>query len=75
MNWVGKDLTPKSQALAEGLRRLKAELMPINPRIAETKGGSLTHYTEGKWKNYNTVLECGLRCGFTSQWTCRSSLA
>jgi len=50
-------LNPESQALAEGLRRLKAELMPINPRIAETKGGSLTHYTEGKWKNYNTVLE------------------
>ena len=31
--------------------------MPLNPRIAETNGGSLTHYAEGKWKNYNTVLE------------------
>lgn len=50
-------LNPESQALAEGLRRLKAELMPLNPRIAETNGGSLTHYAEGKWKNYNTVLE------------------
>ena len=50
-------LNPESQALAEGLRRLKAQLMPVDPRIAETKGGSLTHYAEGKWKNYNTVLE------------------
>ena len=50
-------LNPESQALAEGLRRLKAKLMPVNPRVSETKGGSLTHYTEGKWKNYNTVLE------------------
>ena len=50
-------LNPESQALAEGLRRLKAQLMPLNPRIAETKGGSLTHYAEGKWRNYNTVLE------------------
>ena len=50
-------LNPESQALAEGLRRLKAQLIPVDPRIAETKGGSLTHYAEGKWKNYNTVLE------------------
>jgi len=50
-------LNPESQALAEGLRRLKAQLMPLNPRITETKGGSLTHYAEGKWRNYNTVLE------------------
>ncbi len=50
-------LSPDSQALAEGLRRLKAQLIPVDPRIAETKGGSLTHYAEGKWKNYNTVLE------------------
>ena len=50
-------LNPESQALAEGLRRLKAEMMPLNPKIAETKGGSLTHYAEGKWRNYNTVLE------------------
>ena len=50
-------LNPDSQALAEGLRRLKAQLMPINPRIAESKGGNLSYYTEGKWKNYNTVLE------------------
>ncbi len=50
-------LNPESQSLAEGLRRLKAQLMPVDPRIAETKGGSLTHYAEGKWKNYNTVLE------------------
>ena len=28
-------LNPESQALAEGLRRLKAQLMPVNPRIAE----------------------------------------
>ena len=50
-------LNPDSQALAEGLRRLKAQLMPVNPRIAESKGGSLSYFTEGKWKNYNTVLE------------------
>ena len=54
MGW--ERLNPKSQALAEGLRRLKSELMPINPRIAETRGEP-THYTEGKWKNYNTVLK------------------
>ena len=55
MGW--ERLSPDSQALAEGLRRLKAQLIPVDPRIAETKGGSLTHYAEGKWKNYNTVLE------------------
>ena len=53
-------LSPESQALAEGIRRLKAQLMPIDPRIAETRGGSLTHYAEGKWKNYNTVLESAI---------------
>lgn len=53
-------LSPESQALAEGIRRLKAQLMPINPRVAETKGGSLTHYAQGKWKNYNTVLESAI---------------
>ena len=46
-------LDPESQALAEGLRRLKAQLMPLDPKIAESKGGSLSHYTQGKWKNYN----------------------
>jgi hypothetical protein len=50
-------LDPESQALAEGSRRLKAQLMPLDPKIAESKGGSLSHYTQGKWKNYNTVLE------------------
>ena len=30
-------LNPDSQALAEGLRRLKAQLIPVDPRIAETK--------------------------------------
>ncbi|MDA8991517.1 hypothetical protein N9H45_08330 [Opitutales bacterium] len=53
-------LSAESQALAEGIRRLKAQLMPLDPRIAETKGGSLTHYSEGKWKNYNTVLESAM---------------
>ena len=48
-------LNPESQALAEGLRRLKLN-WPLNPR-RRTNGGSLTHYAEGKWKNYNTVLE------------------
>ena len=53
-------LSAESQALAEGIRRLKAQLLPVNPRIAETKGGSLTHYSQGKWKNYNTVLESAM---------------
>ena len=53
-------LSPESQALAEGIRRLKAQLMPVDPRVAETKGGSLTHYAQGKWKNYNTVLESAI---------------
>ena len=55
LGWERLDLD--SQALAEGLRRLKAQLMPLDPKIAESKGSSLAHYTQGKWKNYNTVLE------------------
>ena len=50
-------LNPESQALAEGLRRLKAQLMPVNPRIAESKGGSLSITPRENGKNYNTVLE------------------
>ena len=57
-------LSPESQALAEGIRRLKEELTPANPVIApyspaseKRKAAVLPRYTQGKWKNYNTVLE------------------
>lgn len=57
-------LSPESQALAEGIRRLKEELTPANPVIApyspaseKRKSAVLPRYTQGKWKNYNTVLE------------------
>ncbi len=57
-------LSPESQALAEGIRRLKEELTPANPVIApyapageKRKAAILPRYTQGKWKNYNTVLE------------------
>ena len=50
-------LNPESQALGEGLKRLKEKLMPKNPAILPAKGGSLPRYGDGKWKGYNTVLE------------------
>ena len=50
-------LSPDSQALGEGLKRLKEKLMPKNPAILPAKGGSLPRYGDGKWKGYNTVLE------------------
>jgi hypothetical protein len=53
--WVR--LSPESQALGEGLKRLKEKLMPKNPAILPAKGGSLSRYGDGKWKGYNTVLE------------------
>lgn len=65
-------LSPDSQALGEGLRRLKEKLKPKNPTIspyAEGKknsnglyvsGAKLPRYAEGKWKGYNTVLESAL---------------
>ena len=53
--WVR--LSPESQALGEGLKRLKEKLMPKNPAILPAKAGTLSRYGEGKWKGYNTVLE------------------
>jgi len=53
-------LDEPSQALGEGLRRLKEKLMPKNPRIIPAKGGRLASYGEGKWKGYNTVLESAI---------------
>lgn len=53
-------LDEPSQALGEGLRRLKEKLMPKNPRILPAKGGRLASYGEGKWKGYNTVLESAI---------------
>ena len=50
-------LNPESQALGEGLKRLKEKLMPKNPAILPAKGGSLPRYGDGKWNGYNTVLE------------------
>ena len=53
--WVR--LSPDSQALGEGLKRLKEKLMPKNPAILPANGGTLSRYGDGKWKGYNTVLE------------------
>ena len=53
--WVR--LSPESQALGEGLKRLKEKLMPKNPAILPANGGILSRYGDGKWKGYNTVLE------------------
>jgi hypothetical protein len=53
--WVR--LSPESQALGEGLKRLKEKLMPKNPAILPANGGTLSRYGDGKWKGYNTVLE------------------
>ena len=50
-------LNPESQALGEGLKRLKEKLMPKNPAILPATGGSLSRYGDGKWRGYNTVLE------------------
>ena len=50
-------LSPESQALGEGIRRLKEKLMPKNPAIIPASGGNLARYGNGKWKGYNTVLE------------------
>ena len=55
LNW--ERLDPSSQALGEGLRRLKEKLMPKAPVILPASGGSLPRYGNGKWKGYNTVLE------------------
>ena len=57
MSWHGKDLGPESQALGEGLKRLKQKLMPKNPAILPANGGTLSRYGDGKWKGYNTILE------------------
>jgi hypothetical protein len=53
-------LDEPSQALGEGLRRLKEKLMPKNPKIIPSKAGRLAYYGEGKWKGYNTVLESAI---------------
>lgn len=53
--WVR--LSAESQALGEGLKRLKEKLMPKNPAILPANGGTLSRYGDGKWKGYNTVLE------------------
>ena len=50
-------LSPESQALGEGLRRLKEKLSPATPVILSANGGNLPRYGNGKWKGYNTVLE------------------
>ena len=55
LNW--EKLSPGSQALGEGLRRLKEQLAPATPSILPASGGTLSRYGNGKWKGYNTVLE------------------
>lgn len=55
LNW--EKLSPGSQALGEGLRRLKEKLAPATPTILPASGGNLSRYGNGKWKGYNTVLE------------------
>jgi len=54
-NW--EKLSPNSQALGEGLRRLKERLAPATPKILPALGGTLPRYGNGKWNGYNTVLE------------------
>ena len=73
-NWDGNDSTLNLRHWLK-VCQLKAQLMPVNPRIAESKGGSLSYYTEGKWKNYNTVLESAGMMWRCIVRTCRSSLA
>lgn len=53
-------LDEPSQALGEGLRRLKEKLIPKDPKIIPAKDGRLAYYGEGKWKGYNTVLESAI---------------
>jgi len=53
-------LDEPSQALGEGLRRLKEKLMPKNPKIISGRADRLPYYGEGKWKGYNTVLESAI---------------
>lgn len=55
LNW--EKLSPGSQSLGEGLRRLKEKLAPKAPLIKPAIGGTLSRYGNGKWKDYNTVLE------------------
>ena len=55
LNW--EKLSPGSQSLGEGLRRLKEKLAPKAPLIQPAIGGTLSRYGNGKWKGYNTVLE------------------
>jgi len=62
-------LSVESQAMAEGLKRLKVKLTPKAPRLGAYVEGKmddegllkssavLPRYLDGKWKNYNTVLE------------------
>ena len=62
-------LSPESQAMAEGLKQLKIKLAPKAPRLGPyiegkkndegllVSGAKLPRYLDGKWKNYNTVLE------------------
>ena len=62
-------LSIESQAMAEGLKKLKIKLAPKAPRLGPymagkkndegllTSSATLPRYLDGKWKNYNTVLE------------------
>ena len=62
-------LSIESQAMAAGLKKLKIKLTPKAPRLGPYVAGTrddegllksearLPRYLDGKWKNYNTVLE------------------
>ena len=62
-------LSMESQALGEALRKLKIQLTPKAPRLGPYVEGkrddegllkssaALPRYLDGKWRNYNTVLE------------------
>ncbi|MDG1138001.1 MAG: hypothetical protein P8N49_00575 [Opitutales bacterium] len=62
-------LSLESQSMAEGLKKLKVKLTPKAPRLGPYLEGKrddegllkssavLPRYLDGKWKNYNSVLE------------------
>ena len=46
-----------STAKLEALRRKKISLASLKPKIIPAKGGRLSYYGNGKYKDYNTIFE------------------
>ena len=46
-----------STAQLEALRRKKISLASLKPKIIPAKGGRLSYYGSGKYKDYNTIFE------------------